>query len=179
MKDHDPRCEGADDQKVIDDVAHYGWHVVKILEGGDKPGWAFSVGLYHTFGHPEIIVFGLKPALMHSIINNIGEDVRSGKRFKEDKQYPDLIEGYQCAFKIVNPAWYEPFLGYATWFYKGMGYSVLQCIWPDKESIYPWEPGFNPNWASAQPLLFYSDPRSAGTVQLLRSMGIETGGDGE
>ena len=25
----DSRCEGADDEKVVSDVAEYGWHVVK------------------------------------------------------------------------------------------------------------------------------------------------------
>lgn len=53
MTEHDPRCEGGNHQKVFDDVAKHGWHVVKVLEQAKVPGWAFSIGLYKNFKHPE------------------------------------------------------------------------------------------------------------------------------
>ena len=34
MKEHDPRCEGLNDAKVLADVKEHGWHVVKILASG-------------------------------------------------------------------------------------------------------------------------------------------------
>jgi hypothetical protein len=168
--EHDPRCEGLDDEKVLADVAEYGWHVIRIFEKDNTPGWAFSIGLYKNFAHPEIVVFGLNDALMHSVINSIGEEVRSGKRFMIDGLYPDLIEAYSCTFKAVNKVWYYHFLGYANWFYKGQDYPALQCIWPDKNSRYPWEPDFSANWEWAQPLLFNEEPVSARTTELLQSM---------
>src|SRR5919206_474259 len=120
MMDHDPRCEGLDDEKLFADVAEYGWHVLKIFEKETTPGWAFSIGLYKNFNHPEIVVFGLNDDLMHSIINSIGEEVRAGKRFEIDGLYSDLIEAYSCTFKPVNQVWYHPFLGYANWFYQSL-----------------------------------------------------------
>lgn len=30
--EHDPRCEGLDDEKLVADVKEYGWHVVKIFK---------------------------------------------------------------------------------------------------------------------------------------------------
>jgi len=39
--EHDPRFEGLDDEKLVADVKEYGWHVVKILEKDETPGWAF------------------------------------------------------------------------------------------------------------------------------------------
>jgi hypothetical protein len=174
MTEHDPRCN-VSDQKILDDVAQYGWHVIKVLDKPDSPGWAYSIGLYRTFNHPEVVVFGLNADLMHAIINFIGEDVRSGKQFEQDKKYPDLIEAYLCTFKTVSTAWYYPFLGYATWFYKGMDYPVLQCIWPDKKSLYPWDGGFNADWVYAQPLLFHDDPKMALATDWLRSMDINAG----
>jgi hypothetical protein len=176
MTEHDPRCEGPVDQKVLDDVAEHGWHVVKIFEQEDAPGWAFSIGLFHNFRHPEIIVFGLDSDLMHSVINSIGDDARAGKRFVVDNHYPDLIEAYSCTFKNASKVWYPSFLGYAMWFYKGTDFPVLQCTWPDKNSRYPWESGFNPNWVWAQPLLFYEEPESARAIELLRSLDLETPG---
>jgi hypothetical protein len=170
MNEHDPRCEGTDDAQVLADVAEYGWHVVKVFEKEETPGWAFSIGLYRNFNHPEVVVFGLDGDLMHSVINSVGDNVRAGKVFEVDADYPDLIEAYSCTFKPVSPVWYYDFLGYANWFYKNQSYPVLQCIWPDRNSRYPWEPEFNPNWRWAQPLLFHEAPVSAQTAGLLQSM---------
>lgn len=170
MTDHDPRCEGIDDAKLLADVEEYGWHVVNILEKDDTPGWAFSVGLHENFNHPEIVVFGLNVDVMHSMINAIGDDVREGKTFAIDELYPELIESYSCTFKPVNQVWYYDFLGYANWFYQNRDYSALQCIWPDRNGRFPWEPEFNPNWLWAQPLLFCDEPVTARTVHLLESM---------
>lgn len=170
MSEHDPRCEGTDDAKLLADVQEYGWHVVRVLEKGDTPGWAFSIGLYKNFHHPEIVVFGLNEDLMYYLINDIGEEVRKGKTFQVGGLYRDLIESYACTFKPVNQVWYRDFLGYANWFYKNQDYPVPQCIWPDRNSRFPWEPDFNENWMWAQPLLFRDERESARTADLLRSM---------
>ena len=170
VMEHDPRCESLADEQVLADVAKYGWLVFKVLEKHESPGWAFSVGLYENFNHPEVVVFGLNDDLLGSVINSIGEDVRNGKTFAIDGLYPNLIDTYSCTFKSVNQVWYYDFLGYANWFYKGQDYPALQCIWPDRNSQFPWEPEFNPNWIWAQPLLFQKEPESARAVELLQSM---------
>src|SRR5262249_8131192 len=105
MKQHDPRCETADDAQVLADVKEYGWNVAMILDKDELPGWAFSIGLHKNFAHPEIIVFGLDPDLMHFVINTIGDAVKAGKKFEIDGQYDDLIDSYACTFKPVNQKW--------------------------------------------------------------------------
>lgn len=169
MKIHDPRCEGPSDQKVIDDVAEHGWHVMKVLDQGDSPGWAYSIGLHRTFSHPEIVIFGQKLDLMHSMINSIGDDIRAGKTFEIDGRYPDLIEAYSCTFKPVRPVWYEPFFGFANWFYDGFEYPVWQCVWPDFDGCFPWESDFDEDFSGLQPLLFHDDAHAAGACEFLKS----------
>jgi hypothetical protein len=176
MKEHDPRCTGADDQKLLDNIAEYGWHVIMVLDQDDSPGWAYSIGLHHTFNHPEIVVFGLELDLMHSIINGIGEDIRSGKTFEIEKRYPDLIDAYLCTFNTVNEVWYDTFLCYATWFYEGSDFPALQCFWPDFDARFPWEPHFNKDLLSAQPLLFHDEPVAAEASDIIRSLDLEIPG---
>ena len=166
----DPRCENAEDEEIIRAVAADGWYVLIILEKDDTPGWAFSVGLYENFKHPEVVIFGLAPEVLQDVVNSVAEDVRSGKSFEIDGMYPDLIDTYACTFKPVNKVWYDDFLGYANWFYQSHDYPALQCIWPDKNNIFPWDPEFNPHWLWGQPLLFHEDAESARTVALLASM---------
>ena len=170
MMNHDAQCEGADDAKVLADVKEYGWHVVRIRARDELPGWAFSIGLYKNFTHPEIIVFGLDIDVAHSLINTVGDDVKAGKKFEIDGQYSDLIDTYSCTFKPVKSKWYDAFLGYANWFYDGIDYSVLQCVWPDKNHRYPWESDFNPHWVWGQPLLFHEGTEKARASELLQSL---------
>ncbi len=47
------------DRKLVADVERHGWAVIGIEADEGLPGWAFSAGLWHTFGSPEIAIFGL------------------------------------------------------------------------------------------------------------------------
>jgi hypothetical protein len=51
----------APDAKVLSDIERVGWHVMKVFARPNEKGpeWAFSIGLFHTYQHPEIIIFGL------------------------------------------------------------------------------------------------------------------------
>jgi hypothetical protein len=56
------------DRKLLADVQGYGWHVIGIEEDEEGPGFAYSIGLHHNFGHPEIIAVGLRVQVMHGMI---------------------------------------------------------------------------------------------------------------
>lgn len=47
------------ERKALADVQQHGWHVLKVMEDNEGPAFAYTVGLYHSFGHPELIVVGL------------------------------------------------------------------------------------------------------------------------
>ena len=70
----------------------------------------------------------------------------------------------------MEKCWYDPFLGYARWFYQGDEFPVLQCIWPDKEQNYPWSPEFSRGLMWRQPLLFHTDIVKANAEELVRSL---------
>jgi len=161
------------DRKLLSDIDRVGWHVVMIPEEDGTPGWSFSVGLFKTFNHPEVVVFGLPLELSGEVINGIGADIQKGKVFESGQEYPEILEGVLCTFRPVVQRWYRPFLGYAGWYYRGPKFPVLQCIWPDKQQHYPWHPKFKKAWLGAQPLLFEQEPEPARVVRFLESMGGE------
>jgi hypothetical protein len=152
---------GKRDRKVIRDVNVYGWHVTIVSAGGGNPNWAYSIGLFHTFRHPEIVVFGLDEDLMHQLINHVGREAKAGREYAPDREYDDILEGYGCTFRPVDPSWYHPVLNFASWFYGGAVFPALQLIWPDSLHRYPWEPGFESRFVRDQPLLFRADPVEA------------------
>jgi hypothetical protein len=80
-------------------LAHIG-----IDQDEEGPAFAYSVGLYHTFGHPEILVIGLKLDVIFGMINGIGEFVRGGKRFEHLDESENVLDGYNVAFRRVERA---------------------------------------------------------------------------
>lgn len=150
------RTHGDDEseQRVIDDVKEYGWHIVGIGEDSEGPAFAYSIGLYHSFKHPEVILFGLKDHdTMVSVINRIGELVREGQAFDDWQESDQILTNYSCVFRTVPSDWYAEYLGYAMWFYRSNSFPVLQCIWPDGNHKYPWHSDCAPNVRSRQTIL--------------------------
>ena len=120
--------------------------------------------------HPEIIVFGLGTDLGQRVINGIGDAIRAGNRFAAEQEYADILADVRCVFKPVERNWYKWVLGYARWYHKGDNFPVLQCVWPDEQQHYPWQPAFKAELAWLQPFLLHNDRVSARMVELIESM---------
>jgi Domain of unknown function (DUF4262) len=133
-----PQPVDAHDHKLLSDVENYGWHVVGVSSEDGSPGFAYSVGLYRTFNHPEIIVFGPKDEAMPRIINAVGEAVQKGSRFKDLDENDDALNG-PVIFREVESQHYPQYLGFACWYYQGIKFPTLQCTYQD-EGRYPWHP---------------------------------------
>lgn len=143
----------SEDDDFVAGIEEHGWQVVLIPEDEEGPGFAYSVGLFRTFGHPEIILFGLDLELMHGLINNMGEDVRGGAKFEPGRRVDDVLEGYSVEFREVARRHHRDYFGYAGWFYGDDEFPAIQCVWPDMEGRFPDEPEAPDALREAQPLL--------------------------
>jgi hypothetical protein len=148
-----PIPEDDTDRKLLADVARDGWAVIGIQEDEEGPGYAFSVGLLHTLGQPELLLMGLPVRTAQQLINNIGEAIRAGRRFEAGGRYDGLAVGFPLAFVAVAERYYREYLGYARWFYRGSGFPVLQAVWPDKQGVFPWESGYDARFFQVQRVL--------------------------
>lgn len=144
------------DRRLLADVERHGWHLVGIDEDDEGPAYVFSVGMFHTLGHPEICMFGLSTTkTMGQIINGIGDLIRSGQTFEDWQESEDVLDEYSCMFRNVAANLYREYFGYALWFYEGPDFPMLQCVWPDVNHNYPWDAEFN---AQSQPILASASP---------------------
>jgi hypothetical protein len=143
----------ASEQKVLADVEKFGWHVILVPDDASGPGFAFTIGLFRTYRHPEVIVFGLPQALAHQLLNVIGNDVKSGTRVGAGDRSDKYLENASCAFLDFPLRGYEQFLGYARWFYEGDEFPALQCVWPDVAGHFPWEDAAADATRTRQPIL--------------------------
>jgi len=141
-------------QVILDNIEHFGCHLVLIEADNYLPGFVYSIGLFKRFGHPEIICFGLKTEVMAAIINHACSLIEKGETIEANKRYSGFLEGYDIQFLQVSDEYYPQYFGYGGWFYDmTFDFPVLQLVWPDKEHRFPWEEGFNPDWKFRQPLL--------------------------
>ena len=151
MKRTLPKPRDDDDRKVLHDVAESGSHIVGVLADETGPAFAYSIGLFHNYGHAEILVFGLEHVLMQNLINGMRDDIQRGGRFLPGSRYSYIVANFDCEFRTVHPSHYHALLGYAEWFYPDANFPVVQCIWPDKGGHFPWQPDFNSKFLHLQP----------------------------
>ena len=146
---HDREAE----ERIIHDVEKYGCHIAILEPDNYLPGFAYTIGLYKTFGHAEIICFGLPAKTMTALLNDACDIIRKGGSFVAGKLYEELLNDYNIQFLEVNKASYRDYVGYAGWFNGNFDFPLLQLVWPDKQHHFPWEENFNPDWQFLQPLL--------------------------
>jgi hypothetical protein len=56
-RDHGDRAQlDAVDRNTVEHVEEHGWSVMQIPEDELGPGWAFTVGLWHSRRQPELAI---------------------------------------------------------------------------------------------------------------------------
>jgi hypothetical protein len=143
------------DRKLLSDIERFGWHVLKIMGDETGPEYCFSVGLYYTFGHPEILVMGLSHSVGHQFINLAAGHIANGRVFRPGERTDDLAQGFASTFVPVSINHYQEYLGYAIWFYRQLKqpFPVLQLVWPDKQGRFPRESDYDERFFKLQRLL--------------------------
>jgi hypothetical protein len=135
-------------------IEEVGWSIEGIPADDEGPAFAYTIGLKHSFEHPELIVFGLPPEVAQSILNEVGQRISNGERFDLDKPYGELLENHPVRFRKVRAeASFREFVGYALWFYRGQNFELLQLLWPDRSGRFPDASDAADGLRQAQPLI--------------------------
>src|SRR5688572_25938808 len=103
----------AAEKAVHDHIATYGWHCVKVAEDEEGPGFAYTIGFQRSFGHPEVIVFGQHPEVMHAMLSRIAERIRAGQTHVAGTDSWGILDDYKCWFLQVGTAHFREYVGWA------------------------------------------------------------------
>ncbi len=141
------------ERKILADVEEHGLHIVHVPEDDEGPGFSFTIGLWHSFEQPEVIVFGLPSETAHELLNAIADDASDGKRFLADSKHDGLLVDYPVRFLEVPKGAYGEYLGFARWAYLGDEFPCVQFVWPDKQGRWPWDAGTRDGFRESQPVL--------------------------
>ena len=127
--------------KVSVDIEKFGWHCLSVAPRAGTEGSTFSytVGLTKTFGHPEIILFGLG-SKGHSLLSGCVELIKKGTTFEPERPYTNVFgSGFKAIFKRVRPECLKDHFLAALHYYGDRTFEGLVLFWPNEEYLFPWE----------------------------------------
>jgi Domain of unknown function (DUF4262) len=104
------------------------WRVVRAA------GWAYSLGLWRGFGHPEVAIFGWAPRRW-GLVNVVAELVSAGVRLAPGSRVDDVLLGGAVEVRRIDDSWLD------LLFAQRESPEFLQVVWPDQDGRYPWEGG--------------------------------------
>ena len=153
------------ERKFVDIIDEHGWHVMKVFGTGTEPPFAYTTGLWKSFGHPELISVGLPTDKVQPILNGMGLDIRDGvRRFETGGPVPGVMEGFDVYFADFDWANVKEYFGWALWYYgsylgQWQQFPILQCVWPAKgNGSFPWSPEWPEDLKNRQPILGVRPP---------------------
>ena len=148
-KEHDTLAE----KRIIEDVEKFGWHVGLFEPTENEPSFAYTIGLWKTYGHPEIISYGMTTKTLHEILNNAGEKVKEGNTLTIDQEDMDIFETVPAQFITVDKNRISDYFGYCMWFNDYKDFPALQLVWTDRHGQFPWHPEFEKEFYNRQRIL--------------------------
>lgn len=148
------------DRRTIDTVLAHGWQVVLVAEDsgctccddpdhhdhadqGDTetgPAFAYTVGLRHRVGHPELLMSGLDHRVMHRALNRVAQRVLSGRRLAPGDVMEDVLAGVPVAVEQVTETALRETVTWSGWFHRRKP-EALAIVWPDRSGVFAWQPG--------------------------------------
>lgn len=142
-----------DDNKLIAQIKEIGWSVLGVEATQYLPSFAYTVGLWKTYKHPEIIAFGFSMKTLHAILNIGGELAKEGNALDTYTVYDCFFESGKAKFINVDRRNLGDYFGYAIWYNEAKDFPAMQLVWTDRNNKYPWEEGFEEEFVYKQPML--------------------------
>lgn len=139
------------ERKFVSSIREHGWFNTHILASEEGPEFNFTTGFQLNLGAPEVVVFGLRDRVAHSVLWDVYRCIKAGENYEVGTFYPAFLEGFNVCFQMVDKTYYPEYMGWSRWFYDGDNFDCWQLIWPDKQGKFPWENGFESNLLHVQP----------------------------
>jgi hypothetical protein len=138
---------------VTSNVNEFGWHCVNVIEDDGHPPWSYTIGLYETWEHPELIIIGRSRATSHEMLKTLSNNIELNSLPNLSDPDGHLLLGMKCNFVEVNPRYYSDYVGFALWYYRKRKFPLYQVVWPNSDGLYPWDPAAARCFKEWQPVL--------------------------
>ena len=148
-------------QEVKNNIANmakqYGHTVMYIFGDEDSPSFHYTVGLWDTYGHPEIIVFGLPPETGKTILNIVAEKIKDkgtpNKLVFQTGVDQNDIANLPLQFIDAKPKYVNEHFMAAINYNKTDQFPIMQLVLCDRNGKFPWDKDCDKDFKLVQPLL--------------------------
>src|ERR1700730_18948710 len=112
MNNPQPIASDEPERIVLSNINEYGWHAVNVIEDDNHPPWSFTIGLFETWDHPELIIIGRSRATSYEMLNTLVNEIETHSPL--DLKEPDgyMIVGMRCHFLKVSQRYYSDYVGF-------------------------------------------------------------------
>jgi len=143
------------DDKIAWVVEENGWcaEPVAAIEDPPTPGYTYSIGFETTFGHPEVVIFGLQPVAARGLMEMMAEHLGAGGAIPVGVFVGLLDNELPCAMLPMDLEEFGPMFASAAHFHRDRAFRLSQFIWPDRNGALPWNPEYDERLRMAQPVL--------------------------
>lgn len=162
--------------KAKADIARVGWHYLLIRGAEGEPGFAYTIGLWQSYRHPELMIVapGEDPSGFAPNLEALAKRVAAGEVIRPNVPIKGAFNNFSGVAREIRKDWYPSFLGGAGKVYNSFDFPALQVYFPDHQGHYPWESQADPELFRVQPLLDQENPifanlRQAAISRLLKA----------
>ena len=134
------------DAGIVQTVRDHGWCSLRVVGTLD---FAYTVGLWHTFRRPEIVMVGLQGENMQHWLNDCVHLGRDQGWPEPLVPFPGVLGGFETQLRPVHESWNDSLFGTIHRFYRTF-MPVQQLVWPDRNGTWPWEPDATPSSRTRQ-----------------------------
>ncbi|HEY3239532.1 MAG TPA: DUF4262 domain-containing protein [Acidimicrobiia bacterium] len=99
-----------------------GFEVVTLTE----PPYAHTLGLWHSYGHPEVVLFGVPDA--EGRLDKVGVLVAEGRVLPPDQGDDDILGDITAERRPVLATWHRRLFPALLEFYRGQPVPVVQLV---------------------------------------------------
>ena len=141
------------ERKLLENVKQHGWQCTSVGAGDGTPCFSYTIGLYQTYGYPELLLVGLPTNIAHGVLATVASAACSNKPLNISEPTDALLEGYSYVFVRVPEQLYGEYVLSATWYYEGNDFPLYQLVWPSVDGYFPWHEHADAKYRSSQPVV--------------------------
>lgn len=138
------------DRKVLADVEKHGWSDMHVfpVPGQEGEPWNYSIGMLHTYKHPEICIVGMEQRQAHMVLWSAVDLIKKGVTLEPDTYVEQIIETFPMAIIEVDDILDDSYpLSMAYRFAEMFGpVTAVQLVWPDMSGHFPWQDEYDDNY---------------------------------